>query len=112
MLWTIAVILLILWLLGFSLHVGGALVHLILVIVVIVVVIRLVLIFHNDSREIVETAGRHVARSRPGFTMTWDPLVRIERTQRVSDGYRNVNPLKSSCHSDATDDQNTQVLDY
>ena len=40
--WTIAVILLSLWLLGFSLHVGGALIHLILVIVVIVVVIRLV----------------------------------------------------------------------
>jgi Family of unknown function (DUF5670) len=42
MLWTIAVILLIFWLLGFSFHVGGALIHLILVIVVIVVVIRLV----------------------------------------------------------------------
>src|ERR1700722_10679969 len=42
MLWTIAVILLILWLLGFSLHVGGGLIHIILVIVVIVVVIRLV----------------------------------------------------------------------
>jgi hypothetical protein len=42
MLWTIAVILLILWLLGFSLHVGGALIHLILVIALIVVVVRLV----------------------------------------------------------------------
>jgi len=42
MLWTIAVILLIMWLLGFSFHVGGALIHLILVIVVIVVIIRLV----------------------------------------------------------------------
>ena len=42
MLWTIAVILLILWLLGFSFHVGGALIHIILVIVVIVVIIRLV----------------------------------------------------------------------
>jgi Family of unknown function (DUF5670) len=41
MLWTIAIILLILWLLGFSFHVGGALIHLILVIVVIVVVLRL-----------------------------------------------------------------------
>jgi Family of unknown function (DUF5670) len=29
MLWTIAVILLVLWLLGFSFHVGGALIHLI-----------------------------------------------------------------------------------
>jgi hypothetical protein len=42
MLWTIAVILLILWLLGFSLHVGGGLIHIVLVIVVIVVIIRLV----------------------------------------------------------------------
>jgi Family of unknown function (DUF5670) len=42
MLWTIAVILLIMWLLGFSLHVGGGLIHLILVIVVIVVIVRLV----------------------------------------------------------------------
>jgi hypothetical protein len=42
MLWTIAVILLILWLLGFSLHLGGGLIHIILVIVVIVVIIRLV----------------------------------------------------------------------
>ena len=42
MLWTIAVILLILWLLGFSFHIGGALIHIILVIVVIVVVVKLV----------------------------------------------------------------------
>jgi hypothetical protein len=42
MLWTIAVILLILWLLGFSFHIGGGLIHIVLVIVVIVVVIRLV----------------------------------------------------------------------
>jgi hypothetical protein len=42
MLWTIAVILLILWLLGFSFHLGGGLIHIVLVIVVIVVVIRLV----------------------------------------------------------------------
>ena len=40
--WTIAVILLILWLLGFSFDVGGGLIHLVLVIVVIVVIIRLV----------------------------------------------------------------------
>jgi uncharacterized protein DUF5670 len=41
MLWTIVVILLILWLLGFSLHVGGGLVHLLLVIALIVVVVNL-----------------------------------------------------------------------
>ena len=42
MLWTIAVILLVLWILGFSFHVAGGLIHLLLVIAVIVVIIRLV----------------------------------------------------------------------
>lgn len=42
MLWTIAIILLILWLLGFSFHIAGGLIHVILVIAVIVVIIRLV----------------------------------------------------------------------
>jgi len=42
MLWTIAVILFILWLLGaFVIHVGGGLIHLLLVIAVIVIVYRL-----------------------------------------------------------------------
>ncbi|QDX24825.1 lmo0937 family membrane protein [Sphingomonas suaedae] len=40
MLWTIAVILLILWLLGFSLNVAGGLIHLILVVALIVVVVQ------------------------------------------------------------------------
>jgi len=35
MLWTIFVVLLILWLLGFSLHIAGGLIHLLLVILVI-----------------------------------------------------------------------------
>jgi Family of unknown function (DUF5670) len=42
MLWTIFVILLILWLLGFTLHVGGALIHLILVIAVIMLIYNLI----------------------------------------------------------------------
>jgi len=42
MLWTILVVLLILWLLGFSFHVGGALIHLLLVIAVVVLVINLI----------------------------------------------------------------------
>ena len=42
MLWTAAVILLILWLPGFSFHVAGGLIHILLVIAVIVVIIRLV----------------------------------------------------------------------
>ncbi len=41
MLWTIAVILLALWLLGFLFHVAGALIHLLLVIALIVLVVQL-----------------------------------------------------------------------
>jgi hypothetical protein len=43
MLWTIALILLVLWALGFfAFHVAGGLIHLLLVIAVIVVVVRLI----------------------------------------------------------------------
>jgi hypothetical protein len=42
MLWTIFVILLVLWLLGFIGHFGGALIHLLLVIAVIVLIVNLV----------------------------------------------------------------------
>lgn len=41
MLWTIAVILLILWLLGFSLHIAGGLIHILLVVAIIVGLIQL-----------------------------------------------------------------------
>jgi hypothetical protein len=41
MLWTIVAVLLILWLLGFSLHVAGGLIHILLVVALIVVVINL-----------------------------------------------------------------------
>jgi hypothetical protein len=41
MLWTIFVILLVLWLLGFSFHVAGGLIHLLLVIAVVVLIINL-----------------------------------------------------------------------
>jgi hypothetical protein len=41
MLWTIFVVLLILWLLGFSLHVAGGLIHLLLVVALVVLVINL-----------------------------------------------------------------------
>jgi hypothetical protein len=41
MLWTIFVILLVLWLLGFSFHVAGSLIHLLLVIAVIVLIVNL-----------------------------------------------------------------------
>ena len=42
MLWTIFVILLILWLLGFSFHIAGSLIHLLLVIAVVVLVFNLI----------------------------------------------------------------------
>jgi len=41
MLWTIVVLLLILWILGFSLHVAGGLIHILLVIALVVIVLRL-----------------------------------------------------------------------
>jgi hypothetical protein len=42
MLWTIFVIILVLWLLGFGFHFGGGLIHLLLVIALIVLVYNLV----------------------------------------------------------------------
>lgn len=42
MLWTILVVLLILWLLGFSLHIAGGLIHLLLVVALVILVINLV----------------------------------------------------------------------
>jgi len=42
MLWTILVVLLILWLLGFTLHVGGGLIHILLVVAVVVLVFNLI----------------------------------------------------------------------
>jgi hypothetical protein len=42
MLWTIFVVLVVLWLLGFSLHVGGGLIHILIVIAVIVLIFNLI----------------------------------------------------------------------
>ncbi|HEX4320319.1 MAG TPA: lmo0937 family membrane protein [Acidobacteriaceae bacterium] len=42
MLWTIFVILLVLWLLGFSLHIAGGLIHLLLVLAVIMLIYNLI----------------------------------------------------------------------
>jgi hypothetical protein len=41
MLWTVVVLLLILWLLGFTMHVAGGLIHLLLVVALVVIVFRL-----------------------------------------------------------------------
>jgi hypothetical protein len=42
MLWTIFVILLVLWLLGFSLHIAGGLIHILLVVAVVILIFNLV----------------------------------------------------------------------
>lgn len=42
LLWGIAVVLVVLWLLGFSLHIAGGVIHLLLVLALVVVVVRLV----------------------------------------------------------------------
>jgi hypothetical protein len=42
MLWTVFVILLVLWLLGFSFHIAGSLIHLLLVVALVVLVINLI----------------------------------------------------------------------
>jgi hypothetical protein len=42
MLWTIFAILLVLWLLGFSFHVGGSLIHILLVLAVIALLFNLI----------------------------------------------------------------------
>ena len=42
MLWTILVIILILWLIGFLVKVGGALIHLLLIVALVVLVLQLV----------------------------------------------------------------------
>ena len=43
MLWTIFVIPLVLWLLGFSLHIAGGLIHLLLVVALIVLIVNLLI---------------------------------------------------------------------
>jgi len=42
MLWTVFVIIVVLWLLGFSFHIGGGLIHLLLVVALVVLVYNLV----------------------------------------------------------------------
>jgi len=42
MLWTILVILVVLWLIGFLAHLGGGLIHLLLVIALIVLIVQLI----------------------------------------------------------------------
>jgi hypothetical protein len=41
MLWTIIIVLLVLWLLGFGFKIGGGLIHVLLVVALVVLIIRL-----------------------------------------------------------------------
>jgi hypothetical protein len=41
LLWTIVVVLFVLWLLGFIIHVGGGLIHLLLIVAVVLIVVNL-----------------------------------------------------------------------
>ncbi|HTL46005.1 MAG TPA: lmo0937 family membrane protein [Vicinamibacterales bacterium] len=41
MLWTIVVLLLILWVLGFAMHIAGGLIHILLVVALVIIVLRL-----------------------------------------------------------------------
>jgi hypothetical protein len=41
MLWTIIIVLLVLWLLGFAFKIGGGLIHILLVIALVILIIRL-----------------------------------------------------------------------
>jgi hypothetical protein len=43
LLWSIVVVLFVLWILGFALHFGGSLIHLLLIVIGIIVVINFVL---------------------------------------------------------------------
>ena len=42
LLWIVLVVLVVLWLLGFTLHIGGGLIHLLLVIALIVLIVKLI----------------------------------------------------------------------
>lgn len=41
MLWTIVVLLLVLWVLGFAMHIAGGLIHILLVVALVIIVLRL-----------------------------------------------------------------------
>jgi hypothetical protein len=43
MLWTVVAVLVVLWLLGFSMHVGGGLIHTLLVIAIVVFLFNLII---------------------------------------------------------------------
>ena len=63
MLWTIVVLLLILWLLGFTLHVAGGLIHILLVIALVVIVLQLL-------------TGRRVEPISPVANERWSRAIR------------------------------------
>jgi hypothetical protein len=58
MLWTIFVVLGIFWLLGFSLHVGGSLIHLLLVVALVVLIFNLLADAEVRREEMHRTPGQ------------------------------------------------------
>lgn len=42
LLWTIIVVLFVLWLLGFAVHIGGGLIHLLLVVALVLLIVNLI----------------------------------------------------------------------
>ena len=76
MLWTIFVVLLVLWLLGFSLHIGGALIHLLLVVGLVVLVINLL----SGRRSAVQRRAVESRHGGPGVSppipTSWWPMNR------------------------------------
>jgi hypothetical protein len=57
MLWTVFIVLLILWLLGFSFHIGGGLIHLVLVGAVVILIVNLVSGYRIALYRKIATAG-------------------------------------------------------
>ncbi len=96
MLWTIAVILLILWLLGFSFHVGGGLIHIILVIVVIVVIVRLVTGRGCRPGAVILTNARLTRRASQSQNVrpTLDCLSEMHRSE-IRRGFRRMRALRT-----------------
>jgi hypothetical protein len=49
LLWGVAVVLILFWALGFAFHVGGGLIHLLLVVALVSIVVRVVMGFRTSS---------------------------------------------------------------
>ncbi len=87
MLWTIVVLLAILWLLGFSFHVGGGLIHLLLVVALVVVVF-------NAAHRPANRVGR--GHTSQPWSPAQSPAVRTRLRRRLRPKERVVVAFSSS----------------